>query len=1169
MKPKIILSLLIVLLSLYSVAQTSPYYDSLKNLQRINTVGNDNNSARFRGALIIPRDTFKLAQRDSSAIAIKNNMIYTWNGKKWLVNAVLSPTLQGVLTAGSTTFGRQMLLNDEGFGFYSLLSPNYLQSGNPQVSSTLGPGFIELKNLTGTQRMRPADSGSYDLKLPTKIGFSNVVIPITVNGIAANDTGNIILPVVTSTLQQVTNSGNITTKDIIVGTNADLFSQMNVTVSPLQITFNGLFQKYSYLKPATGNSNLRLPNIGDGAERILTGSVNGVLADNTGNITLALPAPITYTGANGVNVNGTVISADTVGVVVTKDRLFNTIANYVTLNTAQTITGAKTFSNLLSSTGISNLKSMGGTTTPGYGQGFSGAAQNTYTIYGAPTAINSHYGMQNGLSFIAGGQSFSTYKSAASASSLYINQGNYGSISTQELSASLSEVGLYQSTADKLTNLYLKTSLDGPTSNIGTYTDILIEAPDLSGGATLGTNYAIDQQSPNAKNRFAGNIQAPSLSTSVTNDVGSLIGNGNILAGNYNYAAGSSSNIISGRNNVSYSSSNLMGGAGNYSYDQFNFTTGLFNSNNGQAANAIGYGLITRSEAEFASGKYNANYTAANNLTDRLFSIGFGTAESDRKDLLRINKNGEVKFHSGSTLYVASLATGLAAPTTTGLTEMVIVDSLGKFSRAPRTSAFDSGAVRLTTAQTIAGQKTFTQSVDVEGNNNTAFSVIKGKAAGFATPFFEVKGNTAGTTMLMGPNNNPGGFYNLTVDAGYDVALTTGLYRKFIVNSNYQTEINANTNGPNDANAFLLKTNTGNRFSVSSGGAARLWNYGTGARTAGTPKYNLQVDSLGNIIEANSSLSTYSSGVGINIDAARNVNVDTAKNFTLTGKTHLANSQITLGGVDGTSLKILSNGGLQDQNWAATWTQTYNPSIYFGFYTGYVDLKYGAQSARHIRMHTAYGRNGVQLGKGDDTLRAIVDIASGDTKMPPISITLPTALTDSARKGSIEVFNDSLYYTGSSGIRRRVIRSNDGATVAGTNGQIQFNNNGVFGGNSGLSYNGSNSLTLAGLTLVNNGATGLGLTATNNGQGGISLDGIYNFNNAGGYGIKVGGGGTHANPVASLELLNTTKGFLPNRLTTVQRDAIPTPPEGLEIYNLTTHTKDFFNGTVWKSVLTN
>ncbi len=39
-----------------------------------------------------------------------------------------------------------------------------------------------------------------------------------------------------------------------------------------------------------------------------------------------------------------------------------------------------------------------------------------------------------------------------------------------------------------------------------------------------------------------------------------------------------------------------------------------------------------------------------------------------------------------------------------------------------------------------------------------------------------------------------------------------------------------------------------------------------------------------------------------------------------------------------------------------------------------------------------------------------------------------------------------------------------------------------------------------------------------------------------------------------------------SRMTTTQRNAIVAPAEGLQIYNLTTHTVDFFNGTFWKTL---
>lgn len=59
--------------------------------------------------------------------------------------------------------------------------------------------------------------------------------------------------------------------------------------------------------------------------------------------------------------------------------------------------------------------------------------------------------------------------------------------------------------------------------------------------------------------------------------------------------------------------------------------------------------------------------------------------------------------------------------------------------------------------------------------------------------------------------------------------------------------------------------------------------------------------------------------------------------------------------------------------------------------------------------------------------------------------------------------------------------------------------------------------------------------------------------------------GIGAAPSASaiLGLSSTTKGFLPPRLTTVQRDAISSPENGLVIYNTTKDKGEQFNGVTW------
>ncbi|MHC1776310.1 MAG: hypothetical protein AB9834_12965 [Lentimicrobium sp.] len=75
-------------------------------------------------------------------------------------------------------------------------------------------------------------------------------------------------------------------------------------------------------------------------------------------------------------------------------------------------------------------------------------------------------------------------------------------------------------------------------------------------------------------------------------------------------------------------------------------------------------------------------------------------------------------------------------------------------------------------------------------------------------------------------------------------------------------------------------------------------------------------------------------------------------------------------------------------------------------------------------------------------------------------------------------------------------------------------------------------------------------------------------NNVGGERISVlpdgnvGIATTTPDPSAALDVSSTTKGFLPPRMTMVQRDAI-TPLAGLMIYNTTTNKPNYYNGAEW------
>jgi len=65
---------------------------------------------------------------------------------------------------------------------------------------------------------------------------------------------------------------------------------------------------------------------------------------------------------------------------------------------------------------------------------------------------------------------------------------------------------------------------------------------------------------------------------------------------------------------------------------------------------------------------------------------------------------------------------------------------------------------------------------------------------------------------------------------------------------------------------------------------------------------------------------------------------------------------------------------------------------------------------------------------------------------------------------------------------------------------------------------------------------------------------------------KLGLGTSSPNTSALLDVTSTTLGFLPPRMTEVQRDAISSPAAGLMIYNTTTNKLNFYNGTAWEAV---
>jgi hypothetical protein len=65
---------------------------------------------------------------------------------------------------------------------------------------------------------------------------------------------------------------------------------------------------------------------------------------------------------------------------------------------------------------------------------------------------------------------------------------------------------------------------------------------------------------------------------------------------------------------------------------------------------------------------------------------------------------------------------------------------------------------------------------------------------------------------------------------------------------------------------------------------------------------------------------------------------------------------------------------------------------------------------------------------------------------------------------------------------------------------------------------------------------------------------------------QVGIGTVSPDPSSMLDISSDSRGILIPRMTTTQRDAIASPPEGLNIYNLTTKATNIFSNGVWKTL---
>lgn len=206
-----------------------------------------------------------------------------------------------------------------------------------------------------------------------------------------------------------------------------------------------------------------------------------------------------------------------------------------------------------------------------------------------------------------------------------------------------------------------------------------------------------------------------------------------------------------------------------------------------------------------------------------------------------------------------------------------------------------------------------------------------------------------------------------------------------------------------------------------------------------------------------------------------------------------------------------------------------------------------------------------EVGWGGNTTSYLVAIAAGALQKTGGSFTLSAEIDFGASFGV-----KSLYYKSRS------------ANIAAT-GILRLNNNSdavswrnfANGGDlpltvdasDRLSYNGNPVLTGTGPSAYVSSITGTAnQVIASAATGPVTLSLPQSINSTANVQFGTLGLGSAIVTSSILSLTSTTLGFLPPRMTTVQRDAIATPGNGLFIYNTSTGVYNYYNGSVWVAI---
>ena len=226
--------------------------------------------------------------------------------------------------------------------------------------------------------------------------------------------------------------------------------------------------------------------------------------------------------------------------------------------------------------------------------------------------------------------------------------------------------------------------------------------------------------------------------------------------------------------------------------------------------------------------------------------------------------------------------------------------------------------------------------------------------------------------------------------------------------------------------------------------------------------------------------------------------------------------------------------------------------------------------------------SGVAIGLGASALSSGVAVggnavASGDGS----GIAIGPSSRATSGSVALGLAAGSSTFSGIAMGRESVLTGNNQFVAGGVGGNALTITNVFFGNGpkstAPLSYtingSGADGTDIAGghLSLAGGRNTGAGtpgdvriLTATVGSSGTVQQALATRLTVKGGTG-NVGIGTATPSSSAALEVASTASGFLPPRMTTAQRDAIVAPVAGLIIFNTTSNTLNFYDGSAWSS----